>query len=124
MGSSGEEDERQGPGFTIIDRRGSRDEESPSPEQESAAPRTESLPRVDFASLLVSFATSALYHLGQVADPETGEPAPVNLPVARQTIDTLEVLQEKTRGNLTPQEEELLTHLLTDLRMRFVQSAR
>lgn len=124
MGSSEEGREKQGPGFTIIDRRGSREEESTPPEHERAQARAHPLPRVDFASLVVSFATSALYHLGQVADPETGKPAPVDLGLAQQTIDTLEVLQEKTRGNLTPEEEELLTHLLTDLRMRFVQAPR
>jgi hypothetical protein len=125
MASSGDGGEKQGPGFTIIDRRGQRDEqEAPAEEQGREEPRAEALPPVDFASLLMSFATSALYHLGEIADPETGQRPDRNLPLARQTIDALEVLEEKSRGNRTQEEEELLTHLLTDLRMRFVQATQ
>jgi hypothetical protein len=130
MASNGEESER---GFTIVDRRGEeRGPEAPGAEaQTPAAPGPDDtgagqapLPPVDFASFLISLGTSALFHLGQVADPETGAPREPDLPVARHTIDTLELLAEKTRGNLTSEEDELLRNLLTDLRMRFVQASR
>jgi hypothetical protein len=102
-------------GFTIVDKRGSA---------EAREPELKELPRPDFSGFLLSLATSALFHLGLVADPETGKPAPPNLPVARHTIDTLELLEEKTRGNLSDDEATLLRNLLTDLRMRFVASTR
>jgi len=76
------------------------------------------------ASFSLSLATSALYHMGLVADPETGQPGEANLPVARQTIDTLVMLQEKTEGNLSDEEQGLLTNLLTELRMRFIEAAK
>ncbi len=128
---SSENEER---GFTIVDRRGA---ESGEP-AEAAAPAEEAapakrppegqaapgaLPEVDLPSFLLSLATSALYHLGLVADPQTGERAERNLPLARQTIDTLALLETKTRGNLTDEESELLTNLLTELRMRYVESS-
>ena len=57
-------------------------------------------------------------------DPTTGEPGSPDLPLARQTIDLVEILQEKTRGNLTPEEDQLLQSLLTDLRMRYVEASQ
>ena len=63
-------------------------------------------------------------HLGLVGDPEKGERAGPNFPLARQTIDTLEMLQGKTNGNLDAQEKELLENLLYELRMRFVEAEK
>jgi hypothetical protein len=117
------EDTARARGFTIVDKRGSGGAEAATDEAD-AAPRAERLPPVDFASFLISLGTSALYHLGQLPDPQTGRAAAPDLPVARHTIDTLELIQTKTRGNLTEEEERLLTHLLTDLRMRFVEASR
>jgi hypothetical protein len=111
---------KAGPGFTIVDRRGSRDESEPEP---AAAPERV-LPPADFAAIALSFASSALFHLGLVADPESGEPGRKNLPLARHAIDLLELLQAKTRGNLTPDETELLANLLTELRVRFVEASQ
>lgn len=109
----------QGPGFTIVDRRGGRDE------PEAAAPAERGvLPPADFAAIALSFASSALYHLGLVADSETGEPGLKNLPLARHSIDLLELLQQKTRGNLSGDEADLLTNLLTELRVRYVESSK
>ena len=65
---------------------------------------------------------SALFHLGLVEDPESGEPGAKNLPLARQTIDTLEMLQAKTRGNLDDDEGKLLETVLYELRMGFVKA--
>ena len=104
-------------GFTIIDRRGSGGDASPEPQPAE-------LPAADFTSFLLSLGTSALFHLGLVAEPGSDAPPEVNLPVARQTIDTLELLEQKTKGNLSAEESELLRNLLTDLRMRFVAVSR
>jgi hypothetical protein len=118
-------------GFTIVDRRGSKGEEAASePEAtpgEAGAPEASAdrapLPRIDFASFALSLGTSALYHMGLVGDPESGKPvAETNLALARQTIDTLEMLETKTRGNLDSEEAKLLESLLYELRMRFVEA--
>jgi hypothetical protein len=110
------EEPKQGPGFTIVDRRGSREEPAP------AAPPV--LPPADFAALVLSFASSALFHLGLVADPETGEPGQPSLPLARHSIDLLELIEVKTRGNLSRDETELIANLLTELRVRYVESSK
>jgi len=77
---------------------------------------------VDFSSFVLSLGTSALIQLGEVEDPISRKKEK-NLPLAKQTIDVLGMLQEKTAGNLTPQEERLLADLLYDLRMRFVRAS-
>lgn len=110
------DERKEGPGFTIVDRRGSAPKEEPA----AAAP----LPKVDFAGLALSLATSALFHLGLLPDPQTGQPGPKNLALARHSIDTLELLEEKTRGNLTGEESELLANLLTELRVHYVESSK
>lgn len=91
-------------------------------EQPKSAP--EALPQIDFSTFVLSLSTSAFYHLGLVPDPETGKPAAPNRVLARQTIDTLEVLQVKTRGNLDAQESHLLESLLYELRLRFVDTRK
>ena len=92
------------------------------PKGEGSQPRSggAELPQIDFSTFVLSLSTSALYHLGLVPDPETGKAAAPNLVLARQTIDTLEVLHVKTRGNLDAQEAHLLESLLYELRLRFV----
>ncbi len=82
------------------------------------------LPQIDFSTFILSLSTSALYHLGLVEDPQTGQKAPPDLVLASQTIDTLEVLQEKTQGNLDDQEQNLLTSLLYELRTRYVEASQ
>ena len=107
-------------GFTIIDRRSGAAEE-PSSEPKADEPRGEGespLPQVDFASFVLSLGTSALYHLGLIGDPQTGKlVAKPDRVLARQTIDTLAMLETKTRGNLDPEEAKLLDGLLYELRM-------
>ena len=78
------------------------------------------LPGIDFSTFVVSLSHSALLHLGEAPHPETDKPE-TNLLLARQTIDLLGVLEEKTKGNLSGDEERLLTQVLFDLRMRFVE---
>jgi len=97
-------------------------------EGEAAPPRrkADALPEMSFATLVLSLSTSALLHLG-VAPPEaaSGEKPPEpNLPLARQTIDILEILRDKTRGNLDGAETALLDQVLHDLRMRFVAARK
>jgi len=119
---SPDEDEERG--FTIVDKRsGEPAAEEPVPEAEPEA-EPAPLPTVDFSGLILSLGTSVMLHLGLVEDPATGARVEPDLPVARHTIDTLEMLAEKTRGNLTDEEQELLTNILTDLRMRFVEVSR
>lgn len=79
------------------------------------------LPSIDFATFVVSLSHSVLMHLGEAPDPETAHHIERNLPLARQTIDLLGLLEEKTKGNLTGDEERLLTQVLFDLRMRYVE---
>ncbi len=73
-----------------------------------------------FESLLMSLSTTAMFQLGLVEDPEQGR-LPTDLAAARHTIDLLGILEEKTRGNLSAQEQGILEQLLTELRVLFVQ---
>lgn len=88
---------------------------------ESARPAERPL---DFSTYLMSLAASALVQLGEAPDPETGEQPERDLGAARQTIDVLALLQDKTSGNLDEAEERLLRNLVRDLRFRFVQAAK
>jgi len=114
-------------GFTVVDKRSSAGAEDAEAREPSAAlPRepgrsSERVPKVDFAMLIASFATGALYHLGFAPDPETGRPGERNLPLASQNIDILELIESKTRGNLSADEAGLLEGLLYEVRMRFVE---
>jgi hypothetical protein len=93
------------------------------PEPAAGAAGAESMPPMDFGTFLMSIATAALYHLGD-AHAEGEKPPEPNLPMARQTINILELLQEKTRGNLTKDEEGFLEGVLFDLRMRYMAKAK
>jgi hypothetical protein len=86
----------------------------------AAGPDEATLPSIDFATFIVSLSHSALLHLGQAPNPETNQ-VETNLPLARQTIDLLALLEEKTKGNLSGDEERLLGQVLFDLRMAFVE---
>jgi hypothetical protein len=89
----------------------------------SAAGKSEEerlLPGITFPSFIFSLSSTAFISLGAVPDPETGK-AEKNLPLAKQTIDLLGLLREKTRNNLTPEEDHLFDHLLYDLRMAYVR---
>jgi len=82
------------------------------------------LPSIDFSTLVVSLSQTALVHLGEAVHPEVGDKQEKNLALARQTIDLLGILQEKTKRNLTGDEERLLDQVLYDLRMRFVEVSK
>lgn len=77
------------------------------------------LPQVTFSTFVMSLASSALVHLGEVPEPETGQMSE-NLPVAKHTIDILSMLKQKTGNCLDPDEAQLLEGLLYDLRMKYV----
>mgnify|MGYP000977400659 CR=1 FL=1 len=81
------------------------------------------LPQVDFSTFVLSLGTSALMNMGELLDPQTGENC-WNLPLAKQTVDILAMLQAKTKGNLAPDEDSLLTNLLYELRMKYVAAVR
>ncbi len=81
-------------------------------------------PKLDFATFILSLSHSALVHLGEAPHPDGGEVPKKDLPLARQTIDMLGLLEEKTRGNLSGDEERLLSQILYDLRMRFVELSK
>ena len=77
-------------------------------------------PEINFATFVASLNASALLQLGAIEDPTTGQKNK-NLPMAKQTIDILSMLQEKTAGNLSEEEENLLKNILYDLRIMYVK---
>lgn len=126
------QDEEQ---FTIRDKRRFKEggEESEAqkaqgtPQEEKTETRTEEQPssipvEVNFAAFVFSLGRSAFIHLGEEPDPMTGEKK-VSLPLAKETIDIISMLEEKTKGNLTQEEDQLTKNLLYALRMRFVEIA-
>jgi hypothetical protein len=135
-------DEKDGPsGFKVVDRRsftteGSRREAVPAgqnktetappppkpPRPEVIEPHEEELPEEasGFETLVSYLSTTAMFQLGLIAGPG-GERIPPDMVNAQRTIDLLEVLQEKTSGNLTPEETRLLDDVLYELRMTFVE---
>jgi hypothetical protein len=98
----------------------------PSPQPAGAAPDEQDsgpLPPVDFHTFILSLGSSALLHLGELDAPDGRESRP-DLRMAKHTIDIIGMLQEKTRGNLSPPEDRLLESLLYDLRLRFVERGK
>jgi Domain of unknown function (DUF1844) len=81
-------------------------------------------PTINFAAFVLSLVHTAAVHFGDVADPGTGERHAPNLPLAQQMIDILAMLEEKTRGNLSAEERQLIDQVLYELRMRFVEVSR
>jgi hypothetical protein len=80
-------------------------------------------PGISFSSFVMSLATTAAVHFGDIADPVSGQSQP-NLPAAAQMIDILAMLEQKTRGNLTPDESQLVSNLLYELRMRYIEAGK
>ena len=134
------EEKQQPPGFKVVDRRGfttdgsRRDsdqssEEEPNPvEQGSSAGAADTgqaapspLPAaVSFQTLVSYLATTAMFQMGLLAGP-SGERIPLDLANARRTLDLLGILQEKTQGNLTPEEARMLGEVLYELRLSFLE---
>ncbi|MBW1805765.1 MAG: DUF1844 domain-containing protein [Deltaproteobacteria bacterium] len=128
-------------GFIIKDKRSLDEEGELKEENETAgektpkaeapkteAPKTDSsqrppLPEVNFNSLIFSLSSSALFHLGEIADPQSGEKTK-DLPMAKHSIDIIAMLKDKTKGNLTGEEEKFIENILADLRMRYVKATK
>jgi hypothetical protein len=81
----------------------------------------EQYPPIDFNTFILSLSTSAMMNMGAVPEPESGQ-TELNLPLAKQTIDLIALLEEKSRGNLTGEEERLVSQVLQDLRDRYVKT--
>ena len=92
--------------------------------EEAVAPEEDKtdfqLPEINFATFIFSLNSSVLVQLGVIDDPATGKKAK-NLFLGKQTIDILGMLEEKTQGNLTKDEESMLKNILYDLRMIYVK---
>ena len=129
-----EKKEEQEKGFVIKDKRFSAKKEEKeeyrsnqegksekTPKEEASAQETP-LPEIDFTHFILSLSSSALIQLGEIQDPFT-QKSTKNLPSAKQTIDLIGMLKEKTKGNLTPEEEKVIDYVLYDLRMRYVKAA-
>jgi len=97
------------------EKKGGESQGGDSPEQEAV------LPEINFINFLFSISTSALIQLGEIEDP-TNPQTVRNIPLAKQTIDLIGMLKEKTKGNLTPDEAKLIENVLYDLRMRYVKA--
>ncbi len=75
---------------------------------------------VTFSNFIISLSSSALVYLGELPEPSSGKKVK-DLKMAKHAIDTLDMLKEKTKGNLTSDEERLLTEILTDLKLKYVK---
>ena len=78
------------------------------------------MPEVTFSTFILSLASSTLVQLGEVPDPATGKTIAADPLTARHSIDILDMLREKTKGNLTEQESQMLESMLYELRMKYV----
>jgi len=106
-------------GESKIDEKGEREREGLKKEETSG--QEIPLPEINFINFIFSLSTSALIQLGEIQDPLTQKQVK-DLPLAKQTIDLIGMLKEKTKGNLTPDEEKLIETVLYDLRMRYVKA--
>ena len=77
---------------------------------------------LSFVGFVLSLASTAAIHFGDMPDPITGKPSEVNLDGAAQMIEILALMEQKTRGNLTAEEREILNQVLYELRLRFVEA--
>ncbi len=125
--------EKKSSGFTVKDRRifAKENEDAKNVEEKKEPPKQEAkeevkkepqapLPEINFATFIISLNASALVHLGVIDDPATGKKVK-SLPMGKQTIDILGMLEEKTKGNLSKEEENLLKNILYDLRIIYVK---
>jgi hypothetical protein len=138
-----EEEKQEGKGFTVQDRRRFSPDtgevrqdarefrETPKPEtkesqatsQANAQAEKEALPEINFSTFVISLSTQALMNLGEIPNPLGGK-VESDIPVAKQMIDILGMLREKTRGNLNAGEERLMEDILFDLRMKYVEAVK
>mgnify|MGYP006088575351 CR=1 FL=1 len=126
------DEEIEGEGFVFKDSRSSQLSEDEAQDNDNQAEAQKTEPeqeqaqqpfQLDFSTFIMSLTSSAFYHLGDIADPETGK-TETNLPAVQQTIDMLMMLREKTQGNLTEEEAKLLEQLVYELQMKFVAKSK
>lgn len=122
-------EEKKGEGFVIKDKRFSessaKQEEAKTEERMQQGPPEEPVvdadyPAVNFSNFIISLSTSALFHFGDFPEYEGGK-AEKNLPAAKQTIDILDMIHEKTKGNLDANEAGLIQGVLYELKMRYIK---
>ena len=128
-----DDDKAEGEGFVIKDSRSSQlsEEEAETQDTQESSKQvgaeTGQQPQqpfqIDFSTFIMSLTSSAFYHLGDIADPETGK-TETNLPAVHQTIDMLTMLREKTKGNLNEEENKLLEQLIYELQMKYVAKTK
>lgn len=95
----------------------SDDREETSDERLQPLPGGDGSPPIDFVTFVISMSSTAMIQLGEIDGPEGKA---VDLVMARHSIEILQVIDEKTRGNLTGEEEQVLHHVLDDLRARYL----
>ncbi len=101
-------------------------EPAPGPGAESAPEpedRRQELPPINFSTFIISLSTQALMHLGEMSNPVTGK-VEKDVEVAKQTIDIIGMLSDKSKGNLDETEEQLVREVLYNLRMKYVEAVR
>lgn len=136
-----EEEKQENKGFTVQDRRRFSPEtgearadapESPQASSQAASQPAQqtaddiganALPEIDFSTFVISLSTQALMHLGEIANP-VSEKFDADISVAKQMIDILGMLKEKTHGNLNANEDRLMEGILYDLRMKYVEAVK
>ena len=118
-------------GYTFTDRRGlDREDQGQGAHADTAGAEPDfpkdyegPLPPIDFTTLIMSFASAAIVNMGRVPDPMTNT-VQKNMAVARQNIDIIELLNDKTKGNLSADEERLMEQVLYELRMSFIAAVK
>jgi hypothetical protein len=127
-------EEKKDSGFVIKDKRFYADGDEATENEKASAgekpgnqdniadqsPESLNYPPISFTNFVLSLSTSALFHFGDFPDPASGK-TQKNLPAAKQTIDILNMLNEKTKGNLDEQENSLIQGVLYELKMRYVK---
>jgi hypothetical protein len=109
-------------GFTVKDKRRFDTEGNIRDEPDEPQQGERGLPEIDFSTFILSLSTSAMVHLGEAPHPDGAKHK--DLMLAKQTIDIIGLLKQKTEGNLTDEEAKLLSDLLYDLRLRYVAATR
>lgn len=117
-GDTGEKQVKETPKAAPGDAAGQKQTDAPKNAQQG-----HHVPPMDFATFILSLASSVQIHLGLIANPQTGKQEK-NVFLARETIDLLEMLKDKTKGNLTQDEERLFEHVLYELRMLYVEKSK
>ena len=125
-----EKESLESEGFVIKDKRSSQISEDDATnidtieeQKKSSNEKEAASSQVDFPTFIMSLSSSAFYHLGDMPDPTTGKKE-LNLPAVQQTIDMLNMLKGKTKGNLNEDESKLLEQLIYELQVKYVAKSK